>query len=592
MSATQNTNPEKEQPVKAAAATTPNAVNENDLTDGIRMMVRALKDNGVDTIYGVVGIPVSAIAFWAQKEGLKYYGFRFEQSAAHAAAISGYLTKKPGICLTVSGPGYLNGLTGLANANVNCFPMIQIGGSSSRTIEDLEEGAYEGIDQMTVAKTFAKASYRIDQPEDIPIAVARAFRTALSGRPGGVYLDMTTAMLGTRVPKDQVENSFFKVSDPAPAVIPSAESVNYLMKQLMQAKHPLIILGKGAAYAQADEDIRKFIETTGIPFLPMSMAKGLLPDNHPQCAGSARSLALENMDMILLIGARLNWLLDFGKGKHWNPKAIIGQIEIDPVEIDNTRKIDAPVVGDIASTIQLMLGALKDYPIKPAADWLPMIQKHSAESDIKFNAMLEAPSYPMNFFTALGAVRKVMEDYKDIILVNEGANTLDDTRDAISRYYPRTRLDCGTWAEMGIGMGFAIGAATATGKQVVAIEGDSAFGFSGMEISTICRYKLPITVVVFNNGGIYKGDTVNPSGGPEPSPFTLNPDAKYNMLAEAFGGDGYDVDKPEDLEKALRTAIESKRPALINVKIDIHAGKESGHIGYLNPALLPGLSYH
>ncbi len=577
-SATQNNNPQ------------PAQNSEEELTNGIRMMVRALKDNGFDTIYGIVGIPVSAIAFWAQKEGMKYYGFRFEQQAAHAAAIAGYLTKKPGICLTVSGPGFLNGLTGIANANVNCFPVIQLGGSSTRSIEDLQQGDYEGIDQMNVAKPFVKESYRIDHVEDIPIGVARAIRAASSGRPGAVYLDMTTAMLGNQVPKSQVESLFFKVSDPAPAVVPSTESVDHLLQLLSQAKHPLIIFGKGAAYAQADEDIKTFVETTGIPFLPMSMAKGLLPDNHPQCAASSRSLALENADMILLVGARLNWLLDFGKGKHWNQKALLGQIEIDPIEIDNTRPIDAPVVGDIVSAMKLILSEMPKYNIKPSSDWLEMIQKHNADSDAKFNALLQAPSYPLNYHTTLGVIKKVLDNYKDIILVNEGANTLDDTRDAIDRFFPRTRLDCGTWSPMGIGMGYAIGAATATGKQVIAIEGDSAFGFSGMDVGTICRYNLPITVVVFNNGGIYKGDAVNPSGGPEPSPYTLDADAKYNMIMEAFGGAGYDVDKAEDLEKALTEALASKKPAMINVKIDIHAGKESGHIGYLNPPLLPGIT--
>lgn len=579
------------------STTTPNpvpqapVVNEEDLTNGIRMMVRALKENGIDTIYGIVGIPVSAVAFWAQKEGLKYYGFRFEQSAAHAASIAGYLTKKPGVVLTVSGPGFLNGLTGVANANANCFPVIQIAGSSDREYVDMQEGEYEGLDQMNLAQPLIKRSYRVNNVKDIPMAVERAFRAALSGRPGGVYLDMPTAMLATRVPKADVEHIFYKAEDTAPAVIPSIESIDNLLDKLSKSKHPMIFLGKGAAYAQADENIKTFIEKTGIPFIPMSMAKGLLPDNHPLCASSARSLTLENTDMILMIGARLNWMLGYGKGAHWNPNTMIGQIDIDPEEIGNSRKIDAPVVGDIVSVFDLLLKELPKYNIKPADDWLPMIQKKVAASNEVFNAKLAADSYPMNYFTALGAINKVLNDHKDILLVNEGANTLDDARDAIDRYFPRTRFDCGTWAIMGIGMGYAIGAATATGKQVVAIEGDSAFGFSGMEMETICRYNLPITVLVFNNGGIYKGNTVNPSGGTQPSPFMLNSKDKYNKLAEAFGGVGYDVDNSKDLEAALREAIASKKPTLINVQIDIHAGKESGHIGYLNPPLLPGLSY-
>jgi len=576
------------QPAPQPAAAQPDLA---DLTDGMRMVVRALKDNGFDTIYGVVGIPVSGIAFWAQKEGMRYIAFRHEQSAAYAAQISGFLNKKPGILLTVSGPGFLNGMTGVANATVNCFPVIHLAGSSDRQLIDLHEGEYEGIDQMTSAIPYTKASFRIDSVEQIPLTIERAVRAASSGRPGGVYVDLTTVMLGQRITKEQAEPLFYTPTDPAPAVIPSTESVDKLLAALAAAKHPLIILGKGAAYARVENEVKAFVEKTGIPYLPMSMAKGLLPDNHPQNAASARSYSIGNADLYLFIGARINWMLSFGKGGHWNDKAVFAQIDIDPQEIGNARKIDVPVVGDLASVFKLIDAELPKYSIKPADDWLAAIQKQSAVSNAKFAAKVAAPTNPLGYFYALGIIKNVLEDYKDIILVNEGANTLDNGRDIIPRYYPRTRVDCGTWAIMGIGMGYAIGSAVSTGKQVIAIEGDSAFGFSGMEISTICRYKLPITVVIFNNGGIYKGDTVNPSGGSDPSPYTLNHDAKYNKMIEAFGGKGYDVATGEELESALREALASKAPALINVQIDIHDGKESGHIGYLNPTPLPGIDY-
>ena len=295
------------------------SVQNDNLTDGMHVMVEALKKNGVDTIYGVVGIPITDLARHAQEEGIRYIGFRHEQSAGNAAAISGYLTKKPGICLTVSAPGFLNGLTALANATVNGFPMIQISGSSDRAIIDLQQGDYEELDQMKIAKPFAKAAYRINKPEDIAIGLARAIRAATSGRPGGVYLDVTTELLGSVIDKVEAEKTLFKVENPAPKSIPSSDSIIKALNLLSSAKKPLVLLGKGAAYSQADELIKKFLDETGIPFLPMSMAKGLLPDNHPQCAAAARSFVLENADIVMLIGARLNWLLGHGKGKHWNP---------------------------------------------------------------------------------------------------------------------------------------------------------------------------------------------------------------------------------------------------------------------------------
>lgn len=558
----------------------------DNLTDGMQIMVEALKQNNVDTIYGVVGIPVTDLARYAQKEGIRYIGFRHEQNAGNAAAITGYLTKKPGILLTVSAPGFLNGLVALANATTNGFPMIQISGSSDRNIIDLQQGDYEGLDQMNIAKPFAKAAYRINRPEDIATGLARAVRAAVSGRPGGVYLDLTTAMLAATMDKTAAKQTLFAPIDPAPAVIPSRESVDRALKLLQSAKQPLVILGKGAAYAQADEEIKNFIEQTGIPFLPMSMAKGLMPDDHPQSAAAARSFVLENADVVMLLGARLNWLLTHGKGKHWNPNVRFIQLDIDAQEMDSNRPISAPVVGDMQSCLQLMTQGLKQFPVNVSDGWRRAIEKAKQPNDAKMKAKLESNPQPMDYFSALNAVREVLEKHRDIYLVNEGANTLDDTRDVINMYYPRRRLDCGTWGVMGIGMGFAIAAAVTGKKNVVAISGDSAFGFSGMEISTICEYKLPVTILVFNNGGIYRGDDPNLSGGSDPSPTTLMASARYDKLIEAFGGTPYNATTPEELRQALEAGLASNKPTLINCVIDPSVGTESGHIGNLNPKTL------
>ncbi len=553
------------------------------LTDGMHLMVDALKVNGVQTIYGVVGIPVTDLARHAQAVGIRYIGFRHEQSAGHAAAITGYLTKKPGICLTVSAPGFLNGLVALAEATVNGFPMIQISGSSDRNIIDLQQGDYEGLDQMNIAKPFCKAAYRINRPQDISIGVARAIRTALSGRPGGVYLDITTEMLSTTMDAADAQASLFTPVDPSPVLSPSSTSVNRALKLLSAAKKPLVILGKGAAYAQADEAIREFIEKSGIPFLPMSMAKGLLPDDHPQCAASARSLVLGQADVVMLIGARLNWLLNHGKGKKWNPDAKFIQLDICAEEMDSNRPIDAPLIGDIGASIDKLICKMEPFEISCCTEWREQIDEVKNANAGKMRAKLNKPTQPMNYFNSLKIVSDVLKDHKDIYIVNEGANALDNTRNIINMYHPRLRLDTGTWGVMGIGMGYSIGAAVTSGKPVVAIEGDSAFGFSGTDIETICRYKLPVTVIVLNNDGIYRGDGVNLAGGADPSPTSLTPSARYDRIIEAFGGMAYHVTKPIELEEALCAALASGKPSLINCVIDPSAGVESGHIGNLNP---------
>lgn len=553
------------------------------LTDGMHLLVDALKMNGVKTIFGVVGIPVTDMARYAQKAGIRYIGFRHEQSAGHAAAISGYITHKPGICLTVSAPGFLNGLTALAEATINGFPMIQISGSSDRNIIDLQQGDYEGLDQMNIAKPFVKASYRINRPQDIAIGVARAIRAAMSGRPGGVYLDITTAMLSTTMDIQEAQNSLFVPIDPTPVQIPCSTAVKRALKLLSSATKPLVIIGKGAAYSRVEEQLKEFIEKTGIPFLPMSMAKGLLPDDHPQCAAAARSLVLAQADVVMLVGARLNWLLNHGKGKKWNANAKFIQLDVCAEEMDSNRRIDAPVVGSIHASLDAILAKMEPFNIRCGEAWNNSIQAIKKVNADKMKTKLNTPTDPMNYFNSLKVVSDVLESYKDIYIVNEGANALDNTRNIINMYQPRLRLDTGTWGVMGVGMGYSIGAAVTSGKQVLAIEGDSAFGFSGMEIETICRYKLPVTIIVLNNGGIYRGDEKGQGQNGDPAPTMLMPEARYDRLIEAFGGMAFHVTKPIELEEALCAGLASKRPTLINCVIDPSVGLESGHIGNLNP---------
>ncbi len=552
------------------------------MTNGFHLVIDALKLNGIDTIFGVAGIPVTDLARLAQAEGIRYIGFRHEQPAGHAAAISGYLTQRPGICLTVSAPGFLNGMVALANATTNGFPMIQISGSSERATVDLQQGEYEELDQMNAAKPYAKAAYRVDRAEDIGIGLARAIRAAVSGRPGGVYLDLPGDVLAATLDAETGARSLVRVVDAAPPQLPALEAVQRALDVLATAERPLIILGKGAAYAQADADIRAFVEKTGIPFVPMSMAKGLLPDDHPLSAAAARSHALAQADVVMLIGARLNWLLGHGRSPQWSPTAQFVQLDIEPREIDSNRRIAAPVVGDIASSVSALLARLKPGQIRPRTAWLDALAQNKQRNADRMASRLAANSHPMEFYSALGAIKGVLAD-KDVYVVNEGANTLDIARNVIDMRLPRRRLDTGTWGVMGIGMGYAIGAAVVSGKPVVAIEGDSAFGFSGMEIETICRYRLPIVTVVFNNGGIYRGDDVNHGGGADPAPTVLMKDARYDKMIEAFGGVGHHAVDPHGLAMALTEALASGKPTLIDCAIDPTAGTESGHIGNLNP---------
>ena len=555
------------------------------LTDGFHLVIDALKLNDINTIYGVPGIPITDLGRIAQAEGMRVISFRHEQHAGNAASIAGYLTKKPGICLTVSAPGFLNGLTALANATTNCFPMILISGSSEREIVDLQQGDYEEMDQLAVAKPLCKAAFRILHAEDIGIAVARAIRAAVSGRPGGVYLDLPAKLFAQVMDAAEGQESLVKVVDPAPRQLPAAESISRALDVLKTAERPLIILGKGAAYAQEDEIVRNFVEKSGVPYLPMSMAKGLLPDDHPLSAGAARSLVLKESDVVVMIGARLNWLLSHGKGKSWGAPKLkrFIQVDIEPREMDSNVEIAAPVVGDIGSCLSAMSVAMGDSWPNVPAEWAAAIKQRKDVNLEKMSAKLLSNTVPMGFHSALGALRTIVKQRPDAILVNEGANTLDFARSIIDIYKPRKRLDVGTWGIMGIGMGAAIAAAVETGHPVLAVEGDSAFGFSGMEIETICRYNLPVCVVVFNNNGIYRGTDTNPTGGPDAAPTVFVKDARYDQMMAAFGGVGVYVITPDELTCAVNEAMDSGKPTLVNVVIDENSGTESGRIGNLNP---------
>jgi oxalyl-CoA decarboxylase len=574
-------------PASAAQAPAP-AAQSQETVDGFKLVIEALKLNGLDTIYGLPGIPITDLTRRAQADGIRVLSFRHEQNAGYAASIAGFLTQKPGICLTVSAPGFLNGLNALAHATTNCFPMILISGSSEREVVDLQQGDYEEMDQLAVAKPVCKAAFRVLHAEDIGVGIARAIRAAVSGRPGGVYLDFPAKLFAQSIDAESGRKSLIKVVDPAPKQLPAPDAVRRAIELLKSAKKPLIVLGKGAAYAQADADIKSLIEKTGIPYLPMSMAKGLLPDTHDLCASAARSFVLPEADVVLLIGARLNWLLSHGKGKTWGGKSSKDwgnqkfiQVDISPIEADSNVRIDAPVIGDIGSVVGALRKEIAAVPRAPA-EWVNAINDRKSKNVAKMAETLAKDPSPMNFHSALNVVRDIVKANPEAMLVNEGANALDFTRSIVDMYKPRKRIDVGTWGIMGIGMGYCVAAAVVTKQQVIAVEGDSAFGFSGMEVETICRYDLPVCIVVMNNNGVYRGTDVDPTGR-DPAPTVFVKGARYDRIIEAFGGVGVNATTPAELRRAMEEAIRSRKPTLINAVIDETAGTESGRITSLNP---------
>ena len=558
-----------------------NTKDDQKFIDGYSLVAQELKTQGINIIYGIIGIPVTQLAYAIQKTKIRYIGMHNEQAAAIAAGAAGYLSQQPGVCMTVGGPGFTNALSGLANATENSFPMILISGSSDIEKAGIKQGDFQELDQITAARPFVKAAFKANTITSIGSIIARAIRVSTSGRPGGVYVDLPTNILHETLPEKEANKSSRKKIIQVQHPFPNEESINSAVNLLKCAKNPLLVIGKGAAYSRAEKQLIEFVEQTNMPFLPTSMAKGLIPDTHELSASAARSLALKEADVAIVVGGRLNWILQHGKPPKWNDKCKFIQIDICEEEMDSNVNIEVPIVGDAGKVMTKLFNAAKQMNYKTPSDWVDSIKRKVNTNLEKMEKRLSNINYPMNFTTAFGTVRKVLEQFPETIIVNEGANTLDIARTIIPMSLPRKRLDAGSWGTMGVGMPYAIAAATHSINHVLAIEGDAAFGFSGMEIEVICRYHMPVIILILNNGGIYKGDAETLYKG-DPAPARFIEGARYDKMIEAFGGKGYSVDNADDLNTSLIKALTEGNPALINCIIDPHAGVESGHLAAHN----------
>ncbi|GJD08826.1 2-hydroxyacyl-CoA lyase [Galdieria sulphuraria] len=550
--------------------------------DGYQLVAKILKCLGINAAFGVLGIPVTKLGICCQQEQIRFISTRHELPASYAAGAFGYLQRKPGVCVTVSGPGCLHALAGLASATVNCFPMILISGAAENS--QVDRGAFQECDQLRAALPHAKQVFRVEDIGETARYLCRAYHVALSGRPGGVYIEFPSNVLHQRLQANNVEDllSFSNdfISSPRNLPTPTPDVIDRTVQLLKKAERPLIVIGKGANYACAEQELSQFINNLNIPFLATPMGKGCVPDSHPLSASAARSLVLKEADVVFLVGARLNWILHYGKPPRWSDNCKFIQLDICEEEFHRNANITMPIFGDIQESLKLINEAVTREPFQVPKSWLNKVRQKCEENARKLELRLQEWRTPLDFHCALNAMRVVIMSLPNPkpILVSEGANTMDFGRLILPVEEPRSRLDAGTWGTMGVGMGYAIASSVSyPGRSVIALEGDSAFGFSGMEIETIIRYNLPIVTVVFNNNGIY-GGTEKSADPYDPAPTSFVPNAHYEKIAEAFGGLAYWIETAEQLGKALRESLEAKKPALLNVVIDPSAGTESGSL--------------
>ncbi|MEX2247797.1 MAG: oxalyl-CoA decarboxylase [Dehalococcoidia bacterium] len=545
--------------------------------DGATLIARSLKHHGVDHMFGIVGFPVVPVAFQAQRAGIRYYGMRHEQSASYAAQAVGYLTGRPGACLVVSGPGMTNAISGIANAWSNRWPMVLIGGASD--ISQNGMGAFQEAPQVEAARPWCKYVATVDRIERIPYYVEQAVRTSIYGRPGPVYLDLPGDIINGRIDEDAVSQRP-PVGEP-PRTLAAPEDVHAALAALKSAERPLVIVGKGMAYARAEDEVREFIEATQLPFLASPMGKGVMPDDHPLSTAPARSHVLQNADLIFLMGARLNWIMHFGLPPRFSPDVRVVQLDIAADEIGTNVPAEVGLVGDGKAVTAQLNQALREAPWQFGAEntWRTGIEKKIEENRTSTQEMLDDDTEPMNYYRALRDIRDVLP--RDAIISSEGASTMDIGRTVLPNFFARHRLDAGSFGTMGVGLAFAIAAqAVHPEKRVVAVEGDSAFGFSGMEVEVACRYGMPITFIILNNNGIGGGpSTLDPSKPIMPTAYV--PNAHYEKVIEAFGGDAYFVEKAADLRPTLEKALASGRPNIVNIMISPQARRKPQQFEWL-----------
>ncbi|KAK5071883.1 hypothetical protein LTR64_004338 [Lithohypha guttulata] len=575
---------------------------------GATVIAQALQQLDVNIIFGLVGLPVTDIAEQAIDLGIRFIGFRNEQAASYAATAYGFLTGKPGVCLLVGGPGVIHGMAGIANASANAWPTLFVGGSSETSL--WTKGGFQEMDAITLLTPHTKRAIRphTNTADAITSAIHDAYRICWYGRPGPTFVDLPTDFIMTPV------KSTKSISRPPVSAlskpIASFEVVAAATKLLKSATAPLVIIGKGAAYAQAEQPIRALINGSHLPFLPTPMGKGVVPDSHPLNTSSARSVALREADVVLLLGARLNWILHHAAAPKYRKDVKIIQVDISPEELGRSNSIGEPalsIFGDIGLVVEQLTTSLAGWKAFPSSSihastsnstFAQKLSNSASKNETAAHKLASSPTQPgkpLTFERAFHIIKQTLHSISgpengDVVYIGEGSQTMDISRSIFPLDHPRQKLDAGTYATMGVGLAYCIAAWSAYNlprktKKLVALEGDSALGFAAMEIETMHRHEMDVLVFCMNNSGIYSGDTADKAGWEAKQQRLLNGsgssksrdrlkssslmhEARYEQLATMVGGRGIFVRTEQELESATREGYAEGRVTVVNVIIE------------------------
>jgi acetolactate synthase-1/2/3 large subunit len=531
---------------------------------GSEVLAQALRSQGVDTMFYLMGGPMLETEAACIKLGIRAVDTRHEQAAALAAHAWTRVTRRPGVAMGCSGPGAINLATGVANAFTDCAPLIAIGGSSPRVYLGME--AFQEIDQVALMKPITKWTERIYDARRIPDVVDTAFRQATSGRPGPVYIDMPGDILGEKIEEDQLH--YPGPWRPAPRSLGDPNAVREAIALLARAERPVVIAGSGVWWSDGAAALQAFVEATGIPFYTTPISRGLIAEDHELAFLNARSKAFTEADVVLAVGTRFNWVIQFGRPPRFAADLKVIHVDINPTQLGHNRAVDVPIAGDARAVLeQLRAEAEGKITPKRYAAWTGKLRTLDAEKGAEQDKAMSRDETPIHPLRLCKEIRDFMR--RDGILVVDGQEILNFGRQAIPTYVAGHRLNSGAFGTMGVGLPFGVGAKVAKpDAQVLVLHGDGSYGINAMEIDTAVRHKIPVVVVISNTGG-WTADA--PWTRPLPKPGRNLGHTRYDRVAQELGAHGEYVEKPHDIRPALERAFASGKPAVVNVITDSKA---------------------
>ncbi|MFA4834991.1 MAG: thiamine pyrophosphate-binding protein [Dehalococcoidia bacterium] len=532
---------------------------------GWELFARSLKSVGVDTMFFLLGGPMSAN--FCERQGIKTIDVRHEQGASMMAHAYSRVARKPGVCMTGAGPDALNLITGIAVAQADCSPLVALCGSSSIQLRDM--GIFQEMEQLNPMKPVVKRAFQVPCIDRIPFVVNMAFSETIKGKAGPVYVDFPADCLTSQIDEQKIPFMPYPPRDTGRAM-GDPDQVKKAINALRKAEHPVILVGSGAYWADASHELQKFVELTGIPCYTTPAARGLIPEDHKLCFPAARSTAFKGTDVLLVIGTRSNWIVNHFFPPVFPLKLKLIEVNIEAEEIGRNRPADIGIVGDAKAVLkQLIEEAQKEFDSTKIAPWAQTLRKKNEEKAAMMAPALNTNQTPIHPWRLCKEIRDVLP--RDGILAVDGQQALVFSNQSIPAYSPGCRLLPGPSGCMGVAVPFAIGAKVASPERtVMALSGDGSFGMNGMEIDTAVRHKIPVVIVVLNNrswGGLPEAADVY-------SPIDLGYTG-YDKIAEAFGAWGRRVEKPDELRPALQEALACGRPAVVNVITDPKASAET-----------------